>query len=167
LVQEFSAKIVLEVFGGGGAIWGFSEVLGLRTTENRDLWRTIAMFIAFLFFLRWSRQLRSICLILSSSSSLNALDQKIDEEDTRNIRIHASKEAGGTAIAKTTTPSMRPRKKNVNRSRSPIGIQLSSFFFGDKKNTDDNEHSLELDEEDGLFQQKESSESTALKTPKS
>ena len=118
LVQEFAAKIVLEVVGGGGAIWGFSEVLGLRTTENRDLWRTIALCIAFLFFLRWSRQLRSKCLLLSSSSSssssssLNALDQR-------------------------------------------------------KNNTDDNNgHSLELDEIDGLFLQTESLESTALTPPK-
>ena len=116
LVQEFSAKFVLEVVGGGGAIWGFSEVLGLRTTENRDLWRTIAMCIAFLFFLRWSRQLRSKYLLLSSSSSsssssLNALDQR-------------------------------------------------------KNNMDDNGHSLELDEIDGLFLQTESLESTALTPPK-
>ena len=27
LVQIFAAKIVLEVFGGGGAIWGASEIV--------------------------------------------------------------------------------------------------------------------------------------------
>jgi hypothetical protein len=172
LVQEFAAKLVLEVFGGGGAIWGFSEVLGLRTTENWTLWRTIAMSIAFLFFIRWSRQLRSKCLFLSSPpSSVDVLDQRIDEKGVRNISIRASKEAGGTTIiAKpTTSSSMRPMKKNVSMSgtRSPIGIQLSSFLSGGKNNTDDSiGHDLFLDEEKG-FIQPESSESTALTPPKS
>merc|ERR1712087_566205 len=30
-IVEFVPKLVLEVFGAGGAIWGFAEILGLRT----------------------------------------------------------------------------------------------------------------------------------------
>ena len=32
--QIFSAKFILEVCGGAGAIWGFSEVLTLRNAET-------------------------------------------------------------------------------------------------------------------------------------
>ena len=43
LLQIFSAKLVLEVCGGGGAIWGFSEAIGLRTTSNVWFWRPVAL----------------------------------------------------------------------------------------------------------------------------
>jgi hypothetical protein len=55
----------------------------------------------------------------------------------------------------------------MSGTRSPIGIQLSSFLSGGKNNTDDSiGHDLFLDEEKG-FIQPESSESTALTPPKS
>jgi len=56
LIQVYSAKIVLEVFGGGGAIWGFSEVLTLRRPETQEFWRFNASVAAFVFFLRYSMQ---------------------------------------------------------------------------------------------------------------
>ena len=52
-VYEALVKLVLEVFGAGGAIWGFSEVLTLRTSKNIHIWRHIASIIAILFFIRW------------------------------------------------------------------------------------------------------------------
>jgi len=38
MVQTFLAKIVLEVFGGGGAIWGFSEVITFRNPSTQEVW---------------------------------------------------------------------------------------------------------------------------------
>ena len=54
----FSAKLVLEVFGGTGAIWGFSEAIGLRTTETLWFWRPCALIVGVIFFVRWCRQIR-------------------------------------------------------------------------------------------------------------
>jgi len=58
LLQIFSAKLVLEVFGGGGAIWGFSEVLTLRRPETVFFWRPVALTIGFIFFIRWMMQIK-------------------------------------------------------------------------------------------------------------
>ena len=58
VVQVFSAKLVLEVFGGAGAIWGFSETVGLRTAATAWFWRPAALTVGAIFFLRWMAQLR-------------------------------------------------------------------------------------------------------------
>merc|ERR1712008_187655 len=57
LLQIFSAKLVLEVFGGAGAIWGFSEVLTLRKPETLWFWRPCAAAVGAIFFLRFILQL--------------------------------------------------------------------------------------------------------------
>lgn len=46
-------RIVLEVIGGAGAIWGGAEVIGLRTPDNRELWRWISVAVGVLCFLRF------------------------------------------------------------------------------------------------------------------
>mgnify|MGYP000253527423 CR=1 FL=1 len=56
--QIFSAKLVLEVFGGGGAIWGFSEAAGLRNSGTEHIWRPTALLVAAIFFVRWLLQIR-------------------------------------------------------------------------------------------------------------
>jgi len=58
LFQIFSAKLVLEVFGGGGAIWGFSEVLTFRVPETLYFWRPCALIIGFIFSIRWAMQIK-------------------------------------------------------------------------------------------------------------
>jgi len=62
LAQIFSAKMVLEVFGGSGAIWGFSEVVTLRRTETLEFWRYNACVFALIFFIRWCLQVREYML---------------------------------------------------------------------------------------------------------
>lgn len=57
LFQIFSAKLVLEVFGGGGAIWGFSEALTLRNDETIGTWRVYALTVGTIFFIRWIVQI--------------------------------------------------------------------------------------------------------------
>jgi DNA-binding transcriptional regulator YdaS (Cro superfamily) len=56
-IQTCVARLVLEVFGGAGAIWGSMEILGLRTSNatNQYYWRIVAgMFgIAFMIRLVW------------------------------------------------------------------------------------------------------------------
>jgi len=58
LLFVFSAKLVLEVFGGGGAIWGFSEVVTFRNSETRHQWQVTAAIVGALFFVRWILQIK-------------------------------------------------------------------------------------------------------------
>ncbi|KAL7526901.1 hypothetical protein ACHAXR_002719, partial [Thalassiosira sp. AJA248-18] len=46
-------RIVLEVIGGAGAIWGGAEVVKLRTADNPELWRWISIAVGVLCFLRF------------------------------------------------------------------------------------------------------------------
>lgn len=39
--------------GAAGAVWGFSEVVGLRTDGNKEEWRWVAIAVGIVFFLRW------------------------------------------------------------------------------------------------------------------
>lgn len=44
-------KLILEVFGAGGAIWGFSDILNLRNQTNIFIWRIICLIITFIFLI--------------------------------------------------------------------------------------------------------------------
>lgn len=57
VIVKFVPKFILEVLGGAGAIWGFSEACGLRRPETVSFWRPAALVVGFLFFLRFLRQL--------------------------------------------------------------------------------------------------------------
>ena len=57
LIQIFSGKLILEVFGGCGAIWGFSEALGLRNDNTVWFWRPCSLGFGVIFFLRWFIQI--------------------------------------------------------------------------------------------------------------
>lgn len=46
-------RIILEVVGGAGAIWGGAEVVKLRNADNAELWRWISIGIGVLCFLRF------------------------------------------------------------------------------------------------------------------
>lgn len=74
LVQVFSAKIVLEVFGAAGAIWGFSEVLTLRRPETQELWRFIALIIGCIFFARFLLQMKDFVFESKYGSSSLKMD---------------------------------------------------------------------------------------------
>ena len=46
-------KLILEVFGASGAVWGFAEVLTLRNSETIEFWRWICVAVAIVFFIRY------------------------------------------------------------------------------------------------------------------
>lgn len=75
-VQVFSATMILQVFGGGGAVWGFSEVLTLRRPETQELWRTIALIMAAIFFARWLIQAQDFVLEAKYGDNYVKHDQK-------------------------------------------------------------------------------------------
>ena len=134
LLQIFAAKLVLEVFGAGGAIWGFSEVCGLRTTnlESIRFWRSAAITVAILFGARWFRQFRA---------AISALVVK--QQD-----ILDSRRSAGNPRTPQTIRTGDPDSSLIPE-RSPFGIQLLSFFNGA-------EESIEIDEEGALLSPSES-----------
>jgi len=120
LLQEFAAKLVLEVFGAGGAIWGFSEVCGLRTKnmESIRFWRSAAITVAVLFGIRWLRQLREALLLLAFKPPAG---------------IHRQ-------ISNPRTPEMARTEDtflDMMQERSPFGIQLLSYFDGAEEDSDE------------------------------
>ncbi len=52
-VEAFIVKLILEVFGAVGAVWGFSEILTLRTSESNDVWRPVSIVVGIIFLMRW------------------------------------------------------------------------------------------------------------------
>lgn len=82
LVQIFTAKLVLEVFGGAGAVWGFSEVVGLRSASTVWFWKPSALAVGAIFFMRWLSQIQEYIveenIIFFEGKSSNGVD--IDEE---------------------------------------------------------------------------------------
>lgn len=85
LLQIFSAKLVLEVFGGAGAIWGFSEAIGLRVSSTIWFWRPCALTVGAIFFVRWISQIQdyvteeNIHVFMSKKSATSGVDG-VDEE---------------------------------------------------------------------------------------
>jgi lipid-A-disaccharide synthase-like uncharacterized protein len=67
-----ASRFVLQVLGGCGAIWGCSEVVGLRRSNsensNSDSWRIGAACVGCLFLIRWMLQIASYCLIIKPLS---------------------------------------------------------------------------------------------------
>ena len=53
IILEYIPSFHLEVIGAGGAVWGFSEMIGLRTKENIILWKYISLFTTIIFLFRW------------------------------------------------------------------------------------------------------------------
>jgi hypothetical protein len=157
LLQEFVAKLVLEVFGGGGAIWGFSEVCGLRTKETDSIrfWRSVAISVAVLFGVRWFRQIQ-----LAVSSLLLHHDQKQSHSRISNNEIDTTRNHNSHSRTKIASDN------NIRTTKSPIGIQLSSFLLGGNDDIHNSVLFPDNEEEAFLSPPAESSfnESTALAT---
>jgi hypothetical protein len=108
LIQTFAAKLVLEVFGGGGAIWGFSDACGLRHASNHWFWRPLAFTVACLFGVRWCFQLMdSMQVSCSSCGDVEMMDMLDNAESTALVpspqKQHARRDDG------MITPSASPR----------------------------------------------------------
>ena len=57
-VLESGKKFISNVLGATGAIWGSSEIVRLRTNNNRKLWRGISVGVGILFFYGFLRERR-------------------------------------------------------------------------------------------------------------
>jgi hypothetical protein len=69
LLQIFSAKLVLEVFGGAGAIWGFSEAMTFRVPSTVWFWRPTALTFGAIFFIRWIMQIQDYVVEANESNA--------------------------------------------------------------------------------------------------
>lgn len=148
LSRTFLVKFVLEVLGGGGAIWGFSEACGLRTPNNAVwLWRPLALGTAVLFGLRWLWQLHQaasalLVTAMASSSSNNNNSLQLQTIHPGQLYLDTSP---NTVITKQFVTGIQP---------------------GAMDEYDDNDHDLalhdnEVEEEES---NRASSEATALTT---
>lgn len=63
--QIHASKFILQVLGGGGAVWGSSEVLTFRDATTASEWRIASIVVGFLFLIRWMFQISAYCLCLS------------------------------------------------------------------------------------------------------
>jgi hypothetical protein len=88
LLRTFSAKFVLEIMGGGGAVWGFSEACGLRTQDNVWLWRPLALMTALVFALRWLWQLQD-AVMLTDNSHGHFMSKQSSMSSTTGIQMAA------------------------------------------------------------------------------
>ncbi|KAG7349287.1 hypothetical protein IV203_011884 [Nitzschia inconspicua] len=76
ILCTFLAKFILEVLGGGGAIWGFSEACGLRSQDTIWFWRPMALLTTLVFGLRWLWQLHGALLFLNNRYSPHMITTK-------------------------------------------------------------------------------------------
>jgi len=53
IIDTLLPKFILEVCGAAGAVWGFSECIGLRTIDNNWFWRPLSLLVAVVFGMRW------------------------------------------------------------------------------------------------------------------
>ena len=79
LLQIFSARLVLEVFGGAGAIWGFSEAMTFRVPSTVWFWRPTALTFGVIFFVRWIMQIQDYVV------EANELTAEIVKQDSSVI----------------------------------------------------------------------------------
>ncbi|VEU37302.1 unnamed protein product [Pseudo-nitzschia multistriata] len=112
LCQEFFAKLVLEVFGAGGAVWGFSEVCGFRTesVESTRFWRKLSLATAVVFGVRWSQQLRRAWTLCTKARTRSDRSSDINDNDDTNILL---------------------------RETSPIAIQFNTQVYNTSKEHQD------------------------------
>ena len=67
--DEALSKLVLDVFGASGAIWGTSEVLTLRNEETQELWRKISIGVGGFFLIRYTFIMKKLFYKLKNENS--------------------------------------------------------------------------------------------------
>lgn len=83
-LEIFFARLVLEVLGAAGAIWGFSEAVGFRTSLTVWFWRPASLFTGAVFFFRWLLQIRDFMKDHRHEMSSNNMYKEINMVEARN-----------------------------------------------------------------------------------
>lgn len=101
LFQIFSAKLVLEVFGGAGAIWGCSEALGLRNTTTEWFWRPCALSFGAIFFVRWLLQIQHYIVQTRTKMMLSFV-----KDSGESLELTAEHDEGSSYGSREELPSV-------------------------------------------------------------
>jgi len=129
LVQVFSAKLVLEVFGGAGAIWGWSEVCTLRNPTTQEFWRWNALLIGLIFYIRWMLQIRDA--ISQFKGDVAAIGEK--GQWTRSLEIFFAKfvleVAGGAGAMWGSSEVLTLRNPQTQETWRWIALAFGVIFF--------------------------------------
>ena len=78
-------KLILEVFGAVGAVWGFSEIATLRTSETNHVWRPVSIVVGVMFLLRWILYLVEFVKSGGSSAADHATGDESSPDDVTDI----------------------------------------------------------------------------------
>jgi len=129
-MQIFTARIVLEVMGGAGAMWGFSEVCTLRRPETQELWRCIALTIGFIFFLRF------LCQHKDYFTEIKLADGSSAMTDTKWVRLNQIFWAkivlevfGGGGAIWGFSEAMSLRRPETQEFYRVIAVTVGGIFF--------------------------------------
>lgn len=76
-VEVFASRLILQVFGAGGAIWGFTQVLTLNRDSNQETFRVFALIVTCLFFVRWGLQMKDFVSKRKYEENLFYLDDEL------------------------------------------------------------------------------------------
>lgn len=91
LLSEFTRiyipRLILEVFGAGGAIWGFSEAIGLRTPKTVWFWRPAALIVGLIFFIRWVIQIYYFVDEMNNLKRYKQPEPVASEQDGVNFKL--------------------------------------------------------------------------------
>jgi len=75
----FAVRFVLEVLGSGGAVWGCTEAIGIRTTDNHEWWRYCAQAATIVFFVRWMHQMLLLLFLQTTTTTTTIIDDGNDD----------------------------------------------------------------------------------------
>ncbi|KAL7460295.1 hypothetical protein ACHAXS_000757 [Conticribra weissflogii] len=98
ILQFYTKKLILEVFGSAGAIWGFSEVIGLRVPTTIWFWRPCAFSVGLIFFGCWVCEIMkdfeiesgSLTLWMKRTTPRGGVD-KVAKEDVCLVQVENTK----------------------------------------------------------------------------
>jgi hypothetical protein len=122
--QIFSVKLVLEVFGGAGAIWGFSEVATLRNPATQEMWRFNALTVGFILLIRYFLQMKDFII------DVNFPDQALvvsKEEWMRHCQLNAAELALEVSSSPSSIPNENMKSSIPNENTKPSMRTSSSL----------------------------------------
>eukprot|EP00956_Cyclotella_meneghiniana_P042769 scaffold249313_cov74-Cyclotella_meneghiniana.AAC.6 len=107
--EIFVIKVILEVFGAVGAIWGFSQLVFLRTEESIEFWRVVAISTMIGFAARWF----IIMMQFTRSENIGEIE-KLEKQDS---------DINDLALTETDMLSPRESSPHPYQSASQRGVE--------------------------------------------
>ena len=113
--DAFIVKLILEVFGAVGAVWGFTEIVRLRVPDTNRIWRPISLAVGAIFLLRWI--LHMIEMKRETPTSQMQVEDTLSQEvEDLDILSDLELKESSSTDALTALPSMEPLGLNENKS---------------------------------------------------